>query len=89
MLIDSDFIRHGFAPSQRVVPNNKCWYRAQGFIHINVERLRKGMQKVDYYLDNEYIDSEIMWSPEQLRLFLIKNGIIVQNIIPNVRKNDT
>lgn len=81
MLLNCDFERHGFILHAK--EDNLEIYAIPPFNnldqpHLKVRRLRKGMKKVELYTKNVEMDGyEVMWSPEQLRLFLIKNGIIV------------
>lgn len=76
MLIDSDFVRHGFQLSPKVITNNKLYTKKFNRIkqfELQVENLRKNVQKVDLAIDGEHLVTEFMWSPEQLRQFIVKH----------------
>lgn len=89
MLLNCDFERHEFELRDEKCEWDKWYIKFPGKYSLLIKKCRKGIQKVQLTIDGKYSEHEFMYSPEQLRLFLIKNGIIVQNIIQNVRKNDT
>ncbi len=80
MLLNCDFERHGFFANNSS-PVSEIWYTRypQSDYDLNVIRARKGMKKVILSKMGKFIATEIMWSPEQLRLFLLFHKVIEDN----------
>ena len=89
MLIESDFVKHGFKPwdHARLSKEVNFTFRDSAGvmskeIALLFERLKKGTARVTLFKNGKNIDSEFMWSPEELRLFLVKNNLIVEKSKP-------
>lgn len=78
MLIKSDFLKYGFNQVRTTLQGNKIYSnnRSKPKYKLQVETIRKGIQKVDLSIDDQYLTTELMWSPEQLRLFLLSHKVI-------------
>lgn len=85
MLLDCDFERHGFAlrstegDIKKYIPAHQLRNLKPATHIISVWRLKKGVQKVHLWV-GEDLGFEIMWSPEQLRVFLIFHRVIEHNL---------
>lgn len=84
MLLDCDFERHGL---EKVHDNDGVKQfvlnpdRKYGLLKcsILIKTIRKKVQQVDLYIDGQLLIKEIMWSPEQLRQFLLFHKVIENN----------
>jgi len=79
MLIQSDFERHGFF-LQDVKSTSKFYIRPTGAffkdIELEVVKSHKRTNKINLYIGKQFLTSEVMWSPEQLRQFLLLHKVI-------------
>lgn len=53
--------------------------RLPGNVYLLVEKARKKIQKVQLFAVSQVIGEECMWSPEQLRQFLVFHKVIQDN----------